>query len=52
MTEEQIIEATGICRTGTCKGCPYHELYTASCIDKLLEDVFDLINRSDKRGYR
>ena len=52
MTEEQIIEATGICRTGTCKGCPYHELYTASCINKLMEDVFDLINRSDKRGYR
>ena len=45
MTEEQIIEATGICRTGTCKGCPYHELYTASCINKLMEDVFDLINR-------
>ena len=45
MTDEQIIEAVDVCRTGTCKGCPYHELYTASCINKLMEDVFDLINR-------
>lgn len=45
MTDEQIIRAVDVCRTGTCKGCPYHELYTASCINKLLEDVFDLINR-------
>ena len=45
MTDEQIIKAVDVCRTGTCKGCPYHELYTASCINKLMEDVFDLINR-------
>ncbi len=45
MTEEQIIGAAGICKTGNCKGCPYHELYTASCINKLMEDVFDLIDR-------
>lgn len=45
MTDEQIIKAVDVCRTGTCKGCPYHELYTASCINKLMEDVLDLINR-------
>ena len=45
MTEEQIIEAAGICKTGKCPGCPHRELYSASCIDKLMEDVFALINR-------
>ena len=44
MTEEQIMEAAGICKTGNCMGCPYHELYTASCINKLMKDVFDLIS--------
>ncbi len=46
MTDEQIIKAVGICRTpDTCRGCPYHELYTAGCISFLMKDVFDLINR-------
>lgn len=38
--------AVGICRTpDTCRGCPYHELYTAGCVCALMKDVFDLINR-------
>lgn len=46
MTDEQIIKAVEICRTpDTCRGCPYHELYTAGCISFLMKDVFDLINR-------
>ncbi len=46
MTDEQIIKAVEICRTsGTCRGCPYHELYTAECICALMKDVFDLIDR-------
>ncbi len=45
MTDEPIIEAVDVCRTGTCKGCPYHELYTASCINKLMKDVCGLIAR-------
>lgn len=45
MTDEQIIKAVDVCRTGTCKGCPYHELYTASCINKLMKDAFHLIIR-------
>lgn len=46
MTDEQIIKAVGICRTpDTCRGCPYHELYTAGCICALMKDVFDLIDR-------
>ncbi len=46
MTDEQIIKAVGICRTqDTCRGCPYHELYTAACVSSLMKDVFDLINR-------
>lgn len=45
MTDEQIIKAADICRTGKCNGCPYHELYTAECISILMKDVFDLINR-------
>ena len=45
MTDEQIIKAAGICRTpDTCKGCPYHELYTAECVCTLMKDVFDLIS--------
>lgn len=31
--------------TDTCRGCPYHELYTAGCVCALMKDVFDLINR-------
>ena len=45
MTDEQIIKAADICRTGECSGCPYHELYTASCLNKLTKDVYHLINR-------
>lgn len=46
MTDEQIIKAVGICRTpGTCRCCPYHELYTTWCVCALMKDVFDLINR-------
>lgn len=46
MTEEQSIKAVGICRTpDTCRGCPYHELYTSGCVCALMKDVFDLINR-------
>lgn len=46
MTDEQIIKAVGICRTpDTCRGCPYHELYTSGCVCALMKDVFDLINR-------
>lgn len=45
MTDEQIIKAVGICRTqDTCRGCPYHELYTAACVSSLMKDVLDLIN--------
>ena len=45
MTDEQIIKAADICRTGDCSGCPYHELYTASCLNKLTKDVYHLLNR-------
>lgn len=45
MTDEQIIKATDICRTGKCSGCPYHELYIASCLNKLTKDVYHLLNR-------
>ncbi len=46
MTDEQIIKAVDVCRNpDTCRGCPYHELYTAGCVAILMEDVFDLINR-------
>lgn len=45
MTDEQIIKAADICRTGKCSGCPYYELYTASCLNKLTKDVYHLINR-------
>ena len=45
MTDEQIIKAADICRTGKCSGCPYHELYTASCLNKLTKDVYHLLNR-------
>lgn len=46
MTDEQIIKAVGICRASdTCRGCPYHELYTAGCVCALMKDVFDLIKR-------
>lgn len=45
MTDEQIIKAADICRTGECSGCPYHELYTASCLNKLTKDVYHLLNR-------
>ena len=45
MTNEQIIKAADICRTGECSGCPYHELYTASCLNKLTKDVYHLLNR-------
>ncbi len=49
MTDEQIIKAADICRTGKCSGCPYHELYTAGCITELMKDVFDLINRREAK---
>ena len=50
MTDEQIIKAVGICRIpDTCRGCPYHELYTAECICALMKDVFDLINRQKEK---
>ena len=45
MTDEQIIKAVDVCKTGTCRGCPYHVLGTAWCISILMKDVFDLINR-------
>lgn len=45
MTDEQIIEAAGICKTGNCTGCPYHELYTGGCVDELIKDAFHLIIR-------
>ncbi|MBD9008730.1 MAG: hypothetical protein EGR16_00030 [Clostridiales bacterium] len=45
LTDEQIIKAADICRTGECSGCPYHELYTASCLNKLTKDVYHLLNR-------
>ena len=45
MTDEQIIKAVDVCKTGTCRGCPYHVLGTAGCISILMKDVFDLINR-------
>lgn len=45
MTDEQIIKAVGVCKTGACRGCPYHVLGTAGCISILKKDVFDLINR-------
>lgn len=46
MTDEQIIKAVDVCRNpDTCRGCPYHELYTARCVIMLMKDVFDLINR-------
>lgn len=53
MTDEQIIKAVGICRTqDTCRGCPYHELYTAACVSSLMKDVFDLINRLKAKNER
>lgn len=45
MTDEQIIKAVDVCKTGTCRGCPYHVLGTAGCISILMKDVFGLINR-------
>ncbi len=45
MTDEQIIKAAEICRTGECKGCPYYESHTAGCVTELMKDVFDLIGR-------
>lgn len=45
MTGEQIIKAVGVCKTGACRGCPYHVLGTAGCISILMKDVFGLINR-------
>lgn len=45
MTDEQIIKAVGVCKTGACRGCPYHVLGTAGCISILMKDVLDLINR-------
>ena len=45
LTDEQIIKAADICRTSECSGCPYHELYTASCLSKLTKDVYHLLNR-------
>lgn len=32
MTDEQIIKAVDVCKTGACRGCPYHVLGTAGCI--------------------
>lgn len=45
MNDEQIIKAVDVCKTGTCRGCPYHVLGTAGCISILMKDVFGLINR-------
>ena len=45
MTDEQIIKAADIFRTGKCNGCPYHGLYTAGCVTELIKDVFGFINR-------
>lgn len=45
MTDEQIIKAVDVCRTGKCKGCPNHESGTSGCISILMKDVSDLINR-------
>lgn len=45
MTDEQIIKAVDVCKTGACRGCPYHVLGTAGCISILMKDVFGLINR-------
>lgn len=45
MTDEQIIKAVDVCKTGACRGCPYHALGTAGCISILMKDVFGLINR-------
>ena len=36
----------------TCRGCPYHELYTARCVCVLMKDVFDLINRQKAKNER
>lgn len=52
MTDEQIIKAADICRTGECSGCPYHELYTASCLNKLTKDVYHLLNRQKAENER
>ena len=53
MTDEQIIKAVEVCRTpDTCRGCPYHELYTARCVCELMKDVFDLINRQKAKIER
>ena len=45
MNDEQIIKAVDVCKTGACRGCPYHVLGTAGCISILMKDVFGLINR-------
>lgn len=45
MTDEQIIMATDICRTGECNGCPYYGLHTAGCVTELIKDAFGFINR-------
>lgn len=52
MTDEQIIKAADICRTGKCSGCPYHELYTAGCVTELIKDVFGFINRKKAENER
>lgn len=50
MTDEQIIKAADIFRTGKCNGCPYHGLYTAGCVTELIKDVFGFINRQKEEN--
>lgn len=52
MTDEQIIKAADVCRTGKCSGCPYHGLYTAGCVTELIKDVFGFINRQKAEKER
>ena len=50
MTDEKIINALKICGNlvdSRCKECVFHNTYNASCVVKLMENAYDLINRKN-----
>ena len=51
MTDEQIIQAVGLCANGQedCRKCPLHSMYSANCIKKLMNITLDLIKRQQEK---
>lgn len=47
MTDNQIIKVLKCCKEGRCSSCHYDGIADTSseCLEKLVKDVFDLVNR-------